>query len=230
MATKNYYLPSTDAGKSQFQHNFGDKIVSYKAKYGISNAQETDIKDGDAYFKYWLDVLGEVEAFKLKVTGFKNELRDGVAAGAVASVAPVLQVLPLAPTAVVPGIFSRATSLAGSIKKHKDYVVSDGNDMGIEGSLQAPPDIINGQPKLKIVLVAGQPKVVWAKGGFDALFIEVDREGTGFKFLALDTEPDYLDTAALPANTALWKYRGTYILHDEKVGLRSDEVSMAVKA
>ncbi len=70
----------------------------------------------------------------------------------------------------------------------------------------------------------------WVKGGFDALYIEVDRDGTGFKFLALDTEPDYVDTAALPANTTQWKYRATYILHDEKVGLRSDEVSVAVKA
>jgi hypothetical protein len=231
--SKNPFMPRTDAGKSNFQHNFGDKLAGaagYKTKYGISTGQVTDIQDGDAYFKYWLDVLEEVDTFKRKVTAFKNELRDGVPPGAVASLPPAVPVFAAAPTAVDPGIFARSGALGSSIKSHKDYVVSDGQDMGLEGTQKAAPDVVHAKPVLKIVLIAGKPEIQWAKGLFDAIWIEVDRDGTGYKFLTIDTEPDYSDTAALPASAALWKYRAIYIFHDEKVGEMSDEVSVSVKA
>src|SRR5690349_10279175 len=86
--SKQPFLPRTDAKKSDFQHNFGDKLPTYASKYGISPTEVTDVKDGDKYFKYWLDVLGEVDSYKQKVTQFKNELRDGVAPGATAAVEP----------------------------------------------------------------------------------------------------------------------------------------------
>jgi hypothetical protein len=227
---KEYFLPRTDSKKKDFQHNFGDKLPTYQSKYNITLAEVTDVNNGDAYFTYWLDVLGEVDAYKQKVTQFKNELRDGVPAGATAAVAPVAPTFAPAPTAVEPGIFVRSTALGNRIKKHKDYVSSDGVDMQLEGAEKPQPDTINGKPALKIIFKAGQPFVQWPKGGFDALYIEVDRDGLGWKFLAVDSEPDYLDTAALPATATAWKYRAIYIFHDEKVGQWSDEVTITVKA
>lgn len=228
---KDYFLPRTDDKKSGWQHNLGDKLAAYKTKYGITTAEETDTKNGDAYFKYWLDALEETDSFKKKVTAFKNELRDGVPAGATASLPPAVPVFAAPPTAVEPGIFGRSTALGNRIKKNKDYVISDGQDMQLEGAEKAPPDVINGQPSLKIVLKAGQPLVQWTKGLFDALYIEVDRgDGKGWMFLAVDTEPDYLDTFALPASATTWKYRAIYIFHDEKVGKWSNDVNISVKA
>lgn len=229
---KNYFLSRTDNGKSAFQHNLGDKLsggAGYKLKYGLTTPEVTDIVDGDKYFKYWLDVLDEVDAFKKKVTGFKNELRDGVAPGASASTPPAVPVFAAAPTAVEPGIFSRSTAIGNRIKKHKDYVVSDGNDMGLEGTAQPAPDLVGAQAQIKIVLIAGHPEIKWTKGLFDAIWIEVDRDGSGYKFLALDTIPDYTDTAALPARAETWKYRAIYIFHDDQVGKWSNEVSVTVK-
>jgi hypothetical protein len=227
---KDYFLPRTDSKKSDWQHNLGDKLPTYKTKYGLSTTEVTDSQDGDKYFKYWLDVLGETDAFKRKVTAFKNELRDGVPAGATATLPPAVPVFAAAPTAVEPSIFSRSTALGNRIKKHKDYVVSDGNDMLLEGSEKPSPDVIDGQPVLKIVLKAGQPLIQWVKGLFDALYIEVDRgDGQGWKFLAVDTEPN-LDTAALPAAATTWKYKAVYIFHDEKVAKWSNDVSISVKA
>jgi hypothetical protein len=57
----------------------------------------------------------------------------------------------------------------------------------------------------------------------------VDR-GSGFVFLAIDTVPDYLDTAALPAAgaSAAWKYRAIYRLSDERVGQWSNVASISV--
>lgn len=228
--SKKYFLPRTDNGKTKWQHNLGDKLPAYNSKYGISATEVKDTQDGDAYFKYWLDVLSEINAFRQKVTAFKNELRDGVKAGASGSIAPEFPVFAAAPAAVEPGIFKRSVSLGNRIKKHKDYVVSDGEDMNLEGAEKASPDLINAQPEIKIVLVAGHPLIKWHKGSFDGIYIETDRDGSGWKFLALDTEPDFPDNFTLPPSAATWKYRAIYILHDEKAGKWSNEVSVQVKA
>ena len=126
---KESFLPRTDSKKKDFQHNLGDKLPTYQAKYGISAAEVTDVNDGDEYFTYWLDVLNEINAFKEKITLFKNELRDGVAPGATAAIEPVAPVFAAPPTAVDPGIFVRSAALGNRIKKHKDYATSDGADM-----------------------------------------------------------------------------------------------------
>jgi hypothetical protein len=49
-------------------------------------------------------------------------------------------------------------------------------------------------------------------------------------FLAIATEPNYTDTAPLPApgQSAAWNYRAIYRLGDERVGQWSDPVSQAV--
>jgi len=71
----------------------------------------------------------------------------------------------------------------------------------------------------------------WLKQGMDALELWVDRgDGKGFVFLAIDSIPDYTDTAAMPpaGQSALWKYKGIYIQADQRVGQWSDVVSIPV--
>ena len=83
------------------------------------------------------------------------------------------------------------------------------------------------------VIQAGQVVVGWTKQGMDGLEIHVDRgDGKGFVFLAIDTVPDYTDTAALPAagQSALWKYKAIYLQGDSRVGQWSDVVSIPVAA
>jgi hypothetical protein len=60
--------------------------------------------------------------------------------------------------------------------------------------------------------------------------IEVDRDGTGWDFLAIDTSPHYIDTFAGPGPgaSALWKYRAIYVLDDAPVGLWSATAEIAV--
>ena len=60
----------------------------------------------------------------------------------------------------------------------------------------------------------------------------MDRGTGAFGFLAFDTIPDYLDTAALPAPglSAVWKYKAIYRLGDEQVGQWSDVASISVMA
>ena len=72
-------------------------------------------------------------------------------------------------------------------------------------------------------------EVVWTRFRKAFLRIEVDR-GTGFQFLAIDTIPNYTDTAPLPATgqSAVWKYRAIYLLDDEMIGQWSTTASISV--
>ncbi|MBI3853039.1 MAG: hypothetical protein HY298_22545 [Verrucomicrobia bacterium] len=58
----------------------------------------------------------------------------------------------------------------------------------------------------------------------------MDRGDGVFACLAIDTVPDYLDTAALPAagTSAVWKYKAIYRLNNEQVGQWSDVTSICV--
>ena len=64
----------------------------------------------------------------------------------------------------------------------------------------------------------------------DSVEIWVDRGSGTFAFLALDSQPDYRDTAPLPAPGlgAVWRYKAIYRLHDDQVGQWSDVASMSV--
>ena len=62
----------------------------------------------------------------------------------------------------------------------------------------------------------------------DLCEIEVDRgDGQGFKLLAYDTTPNYLDTLQ-PTTAAKWTYRAIYRVGDARVGQWSAPVSIAV--
>lgn len=94
-----------------------------------------------------------------------------------------------------------------------------------------PAVLSEAKPVLDVTLVAGRPRIDWEKQGMDAIEIHVKRDAdSSFALLAVDTIPDYDDTAALPApgQSAVWKYKAIYRLGDERVGQWSDEVSIVV--
>ena len=128
-------------------------------------------------------------------------------------------------TSLLPELLSKITR----IKAHPGYTEAIGQDLNIIGAEQTV-DTGNAKPALKLELAAGHPNVKWPKGAFDAVEIWVDR-GAGSSFLAIDTVPDYLDTAPLPAPgaSAVWKYKAIYRLNDTQVGQWSDVVSIAVQ-
>lgn len=227
---KQYFLPRTDLEKNQWLENFSGKLPLYAAKYNISADEVTDMTESSAYFAYWLNGKNQTEDYNKKFTQFKNELRDGIPAGASPSLPPTPPVLGVAPMAVAPGIFGRATAIANVIKSKSNYTVADGNDLGIEGAESGtiPGDI---KLELKVRLVeGGKPEVMWKKLMMDGVELFVDR-GTGtFAFMAIDTVPNYIDTHALPASgqTAIWRYKGIYRKDDTQVGEWSDVVSVTV--
>ncbi len=68
----------------------------------------------------------------------------------------------------------------------------------------------------------------WKKGPFTALKLRVNR-GPGPEFLAVDTEPDYVDTVKPAAGqTAVYKYQGIYLICDAEYGQWSDWIEITV--
>ena len=142
---------------------------------------------------------------------------------------PVPPVLGVAPPAVAPGIFVRASSIGMRIKKHNLVTEADMQQLGLIGEEQTL-DILNAVPEITVRPVGGgKPEIVWSRGSFDGVEIWVDR-GSGFAFLAIDSHPNYTDTSAMPAPnaSAVWKYKAIYILNDERVGNWSAVVSIHV--
>ncbi len=226
--SKQSFMPRTDADKQLWLQNFANKLGSYATKYGIAAADVTNMTNSSAYFSYWLDYQNQFLEFGKKLTGFKNELRSGDGSGAIVPAAPTMGA---APTAVAPGIFNRASSLASVIKAKTNYTETDGKDLGIEGADTPPQNLNDAKPVISARLVnGGHPEIVWAKGIMDGIDIYSDRGNGQWIFIATDTYPNYIDSAPLPASgiSALWQYRAIYRYDDAQVGQWSDTVSIAV--
>jgi hypothetical protein len=224
---KNRFTPNDDPGRDLWAKNFASKLAIYATKYGITPAEVTDVQQGSAYFTYILNLNKQFEEFKHKFTQFKTDMRDNISA--VGSTAPVVPTLGTPPPAVAPGILVRMNSIALRIKKHVAYLEADGLDLGIEGTASPAPDLVSIRPVISVRLINnGHPEIVWKKKGMSSIALYVDR-GEGFKPLAIDSFPNYIDTETLPAGeTAIWKYKGIYIYKDAKVGTFSDEVKITV--
>jgi len=228
--SKQPFMPRDDMGKQAWLKNFANKLPNYTAKYGIAAPDLTDIQNGSAAFDYWMDYRNQQNEFFAKLTKYKNEQRDGIAAGATPSVDPAPPAMAAPPTAVPPGIFARATSLAVIIKKKTNYTDADGSDLGIIGA-EDTTDVNLLKPILKLQLInGGQPEILWSKQGTDGVEIYKDSGDGNFVLLAIDTYPNYTDTTPLPAGatSAVWKYKAIYRVNDSHVGQWSDVASITV--
>jgi len=115
------------------------------------------------------------------------------------------------------------------MKKHDDYDIDRGEDLDIIGE-DTVVDPTGMQPEISALVQANGVIIKWKKGVLaDAISIYVNR-GSGYVFLATDTEPNYFDTFALPSTAQTWEYKAVYILDEDQTGLFSDEVAVQVQA
>jgi len=224
---KSHYLPNDDNGKAAWLNNLSGKLPAYQAALGLTAADAASAAADSAFFTYALNAQIQIAAYSQQWTAYKNSARNGnaPALGAI----PPAPVLPTpAPAMVAPGIFGRATALVARIKVAPGYTDSIGQALQLIGA-DNPLDPTTLKPVLNVKLEAGVVDIGWIKQGMDALELWVDR-GTGFVFLAIDTIPNYTDTAPMPAagQSALWKYKAIYLQADQRVGQWSDVVSIPV--
>ena len=133
----------------------------------------------------------------------------------------------------VADIFGLTVSIGNMIKEKPIYDPADGELLGLEGAEATLPDAATTKPDLTKSRLAsgGHAEVVWVKGPFSGIKLEVDRSDTqGVRFLAVDTEPDYIDTVRpVAGQTAIYKYRGIFLLGDAEYGQWSDWVEMTMR-
>ena len=223
---KSYYLPADEPGKGAWLNNLSAKLPTYSAALGLTAADTASVTADALFFTYCLNSVGQVAAYSQQWTAYKNSARNGT--GASLGAAPAAPSLGVAPAAVAPNIFGRATALVARIKVAPGYTDSIGQALQIIGADQTV-DVNSMKPIITAQLDAGQVDIGWTKQGMDGIELQVDR-GTGFVFLAIDTIPGYTDTAPMPAagQSALWKYKAIYRQGDDRVGQWSDVVSIPV--
>jgi hypothetical protein len=203
-------------------------IGSYSTLLGLS-AGEVTAQAADAdYFRYALQCETAVSNSADQWNSWKRLIREGGTPPPEGL--PAATVLPTTVPVVDPGVEARFRALIAKIKKHPSYNEAIGQALGIEGAEVSGPDFSTFAPKLKLEQTGAGVLVRWGWQGKSAFLdmceIEVDR-GDGFKLLAFDTTPNYLDTT-VPTTAAKWTYRAIYRVGDARVGQWSAPVSIAV--
>jgi hypothetical protein len=225
MAKHDYYLPRQEKERVIWMDNFARKFAVVAASLGFTPAEVTSVNNDLAMLQYLTGMVDMISTMKQSCVAYKKAIAEG-SLGKVGGAIPTLPTLPAAPALVPPGIFARTRKLVQRIKYAPSYTSAIGKDLGIVGALQTK-NTDSLKPVIKLVKHGTFVEVQWTKGAADAIRIEVDRNGEGWKFVAIDAVPHYKDYTPV-AQPAVWKYRAIYLINDEIVGQWSDESSITV--
>jgi hypothetical protein len=222
------YLESTDEKLALQLDNFSSKMDGYAALFGITAPEVASLTGDSNYYSWAVNSHLKIETNKKDWTLFKNILKKGEE-NVTANAAPTTPVLIASPTAVAPGVVYRFTTMVNRIKAHANYTTSIGQNLGIEKKASAPLNKDTAQPVLKAIIRGGKVNLMWKKGKYSGILIEKD-SGNGFAMLDRDFVPDFIDQSPYPAQgqSAIWKYRASYLVADDKVGVWSDVVTITV--
>jgi hypothetical protein len=211
---------------------FMEAIPTYATLLNVSAGQMTAQAADAVRFKWELDVAELCGQCSEQWTAWKKITREGGAfppAGA-----PVAMDWPSPePPAVAAGVEGRFRAIVQHCVNHPNCNPGIEAALGIEATEISGPDLGTFGPLLKLKVDAAGVMVGWGWQGFRAFLgsceIHVDRgDGQGFKFLTIDTTPNYLDTQPLPTTPAKWTYKAVYRLGDARVGQWSAPVSVNV--
>lgn len=225
-----YFMPTSDSGKADLLDHLASNLARYKDLLVLSDDTCASVSADAKSFRYTVQTMNDMQAYAHHWTVYKNQLRDTVSA-------TTLPLWPMAITFVVPrpdavhsGIIPRLSALVAQIKTNKNYTPAIGQDLWLVGS-SVSVDPSTWKPLLSLQNKAGHPIIAWTKGSASAIEIWVDRsDDANFVMLTINTEPNTNDDSPLPppGNTAMWKYKAIYRLHDEQVGQWSDVISVSV--
>ena len=230
--SKKDFMPNDDEAKAALFLHVKAALPQFFTVLGISAATaEVSSQAADAtVFDFLLKQQQQLLAAAQQATASKNRLRDGDPANP--NVVVDLN-FPTGPASVPsprpPGVVPRFRLFVKFLRGRTGFTEPMAEALRIVGDETSAPDLSTITPQISARMKGGQPEIVWAKQGMTALEIEVDRgDGQGWRFLTIDSVPNYLDTQAMPAAPAKWKYRAIYRLKDERVGQWSAVVEAMV--
>jgi hypothetical protein len=226
---RKHYLPKGDDARLSWLANFSSKIGTYSAALGISAAEVTAIATYYAMLLYIMNLLGAIRTFSQEVTQFKDKLMFSFIGSTLGPVPAITIAVP--PPDVPAGIFTLISGIVQRIKASINYTEAMGEDLGIIGA-DIIDDFATAKPVLKTSLDVNHPKIKYNKNRTDGINLYGDHDdGSGMVFMRFITKTTYVDPTELAAekNSAVWKYKGIYVVEDTEVGIESDEATITVK-
>src|SRR5207249_4947082 len=126
-------------------------------------------------------------------TAFHDLVRNGKG-GNVLSPFPTPPDVSTPPTpAILPNVEKRFRALSKRLKAHANYTVNIGKELMIVKGKQ-PPDAATAKPKLSLRIMGAMVEVIWFKGPWTSIEIQVSRNGGAWEPLTIDFTPNYMDT------------------------------------
>ena len=132
--TSTYYMPISDSGKADLLNHLAFNLPQYQTLLNLSEEDLNGIMQDSIGFKFALQSMDIMQANAKSWTAYKNEIRDGVLGlGTAAWPIPPLFIEPC-PTAVLPGVMPRLSTLVAQIKANKNYTLTVGEDLWLVGT------------------------------------------------------------------------------------------------
>jgi hypothetical protein len=223
-------IPRDDAGKLALLQHLAANLHGYVELLEISPADLAQIKAGAAWFECVLKAQDAAQDYSSALFALKRVLRDGPRSASVAFPSPPLPpALPEAPPFA--DIFGFVGALITRIKKHRKYTEAIGQALRIIAAQSPGVDPATLQPVLSVDFQGGHPVIAWKGNGADALELEADHGDGVFRLMTIRSRSGYQDNTPLPApgTAVVWRYRGIFIINDERVGHWSQVLEVGVK-
>jgi hypothetical protein len=230
---KKPFMPKNEADQPAWLDRLVDALQNssngYAIKYNVPAATITLLDNGRQWVNAIVTYLAALRSTSQSLTKFKDQLFTG--RGAITP--PVAPVFTPPAVPLTAGVMTLAATVGVGIKDSINYAEADGEAMGLEGAVIVAGHAGSVSPDLSKSRIAsgGFNEIVWKKDRYTAIKILVDRhDGKGEVFLAIDTQPNYIDTVKPAAGaTAVYTYRGIYLLGDEEFGQWSQPFEITVR-
>ena len=223
------YWPDNDADCVLFLQNIATKMANYVTALAITGPDQSFINLAAALAQSVVMYQDQAKKFSKDWSAMKKTVFSGNPADPLPAW-PKWNGPDTAPIGLASGIERRVRVIVRRWKAAPGYTQAIGLDLGIVGEeINIDPAI--AQPDLSVRMNGGRPEIDWNKQHMEALELEVDR-GAGPQLLTIVTSGSTVDEHPLPGpgQSAVWTYRAIYRLNNQRVGLWSDPVQIAVKA
>lgn len=224
--------PRTDYDLMLALNRAATQAPDYAVPLNLTPAMLTERTADAAAFQYTLAVIGNINTGGKEWTAVKKLLLKGPDTGALIPF-PLNIDFGTAPATVKAGISARYSKFAAHCRLQPGCTENVAIDLGIASSDEPEVNLDLVQPVLKLIQ---RPEGIFVDWSWDTLAEEVDTiellvdrgDGQGDRFLAIDSTPGYLDTAAIPGALAKWTYKGIWRVGENQVGIWSVPVSIVV--
>ena len=221
-----YFIESNNETFANQLSNFATQLPAHKAVLGFSDPELEEALN-DANFMQWtVKTNSAYENYAHAIKTFMHDARHKKGNAELAP--PSAPVVDGMPKAVPSGIQPRFAQKAAKARAATGATETILKALGIVSTGSGGTSHPGEAPDLQVTPNAGYPELSFHLKGHSAVNIYKD-SGTGSKFFKTLHHSSYKGTE-LPAGgqTAQFKYKAIYLVHDEETGAMSAEVSVAV--